>query len=73
LGYADVSFNGGKIFGQLPFPLLNIHRANQTYAYQLDSYNLMNFLEFVSDHYMGVNIDQHFNGLLFNRIPLLKN
>jgi hypothetical protein len=32
----------------------------------------MNFQEFVSDHFFAVNIDHHFNGLFFNRIPLLK-
>jgi hypothetical protein len=72
LGYADVAMEGGYIFSQLPYPLLFIHRANQTYSLQLNSYNLMNFLEFVSDHYVGLNIDQHFNGFLLNRIPLVK-
>jgi len=52
--------------------LLTIHRANQTYSYQLDSYNLMNFLEFVSDHYASVNVDHNFNGFFFNKIPLIK-
>jgi hypothetical protein len=32
----------------------------------------MNFLEFVSDRYASLNIDQHFNGFFFNKIPLLK-
>ncbi len=72
LGYSDVVVNAGVIFGQIPYPLMNIHRANQTYAYQLNSYNLMNFLEFVSDRYAGISVDHHFNGLFFNRIPLLK-
>jgi hypothetical protein len=72
LGYADVSTEGGYLFGQAPFPLLDIHRANQSYAFQFQSYNLMNFQEFVSDHYGAINIDQHFNGFLFNKIPLLK-
>jgi len=72
LGYADVTVEGGKIFGQVPYPLLNIFRANQTYAYDLYSYNLMNFLEFVSDHYEAIDIDQHFVGFFFNKIPLLK-
>jgi hypothetical protein len=72
LGYSDLVFEGGYIFGQLPYPLMTIHRANQTYAYQLNSYNLMNFMEFVSDHYVGLTLDHHFNGLIFNRIPLLK-
>jgi hypothetical protein len=72
LGYADVTVEGSYIFGKVPFPLLSIHRANQTYAYQLNSYNLMNFLEFVSDHYASLNIDHNFNGFFFNKIPLLK-
>lgn len=72
LGYTDVFLEGNKIFGTVPFPLLSIHRANQTYAYQLQSYNLMNFLEFVSDQYVSVNLDHCFNGFFFNKIPLIK-
>ena len=70
-GYSDVALEGGYTKGQLPFPLLSIHRANQTYAYQLYSYNLMNFLEFASDQYVSLNVDHHFNGFIFNRLPLL--
>jgi len=72
LGYSDVTFEGSYIAGKVPFPLLAIHRANQTYAYQLNSYNLMNFLEFVSDHYVSINIDHNFNGFFFNKLPLIK-
>jgi hypothetical protein len=72
LGYTDVSFEAGKIFGKVPYPLLFIHRANQTYSYQKNSYNLMNFLEFVSDRYVSLNVDHSFNGFIFNKIPLLK-
>ena len=71
-GNSDVILEGGYIFGRVPYPLLTVHRANQTYAYQLSSYNLMNFLEFVSDHYVSLNVDHHFNGFIFNRLPLLK-
>jgi hypothetical protein len=71
-GNSDVIFEAGYIFGRLPYPLLTAHRANQTYAYQLASYNLMNFLEFVSDHFVSLNVDHHFNGFIFNRLPLLK-
>ncbi|HEX4849942.1 MAG TPA: DUF5686 family protein, partial [Puia sp.] len=31
-GYADMALEGGYIFNQLPYPLLFIHRANQTYS-----------------------------------------
>jgi len=72
LGFADVAVEGGYTHGKVPYPLLTIHRANQTYAYQLNSYNLMNFMEFVSDRYAAVNVDYYLNGFLFNKIPLLK-
>lgn len=72
LGYSDITLDAGYLIGKVPFPLAIIHHANQTYAYQLASYNLMNFMEFISDHYAGVNIDHYFNGFFFNKIPLLK-
>lgn len=72
LGFSDVVLEGGYTFGKVPYPLLDIHRANQTYSYQLQSYNLMNFLEFVSDQYASLQYEHTFNGFIFNKIPLLK-
>ena len=72
IGFTDVTAEAGKIWGTVPYPLLMIHRANQSYSYQLESYNLMNFLEFVSDQYAGIFVDHYFNGFFFNKIPLLK-
>jgi hypothetical protein len=72
LGLADIVVGGGYIFGKVPYPLLDIARANQTYAYQLNSYSLMNFLEFVSDRYVTVNVDYHMYGFILNKIPLFR-
>ncbi len=72
IGFSDVTFDGGWLGGNLPFPLLIIHPANQSYFYSENAYNLMNFGEFVSDHYAGINIDHSFNGFFFNKIPLFK-
>jgi hypothetical protein len=72
LGYTDITAEAGRVFGKVPYPLLFIHRANQTYTYQKESYNLMNFLEFVSDRYVSLNFDHCFNGFFFNKIPLFK-
>jgi len=71
-GYSDVSLEGNRLFGSVPFPLLNIHQANQSYNYDIESYNMMNFMEFVSDRYAALKIDQHWEGFFFNKIPLLK-
>lgn len=72
IGYADVIVEAGRIFGQVPYPLLMIHRANQTYSFQAESYNLMNFMEFVSDKYASVNIIHNFGGVFLNRFPLIR-
>jgi hypothetical protein len=72
VGYSDVRLEAGKVFGSVPYPYLFIHNANQTYIYDKNSYNMMNFLEFVSDKYIALNIDHSFNGFFFNKIPLLK-
>ncbi|MFI5217905.1 MAG: DUF5686 family protein [Bacteroidia bacterium] len=71
-GYGDLNVEAGKIFGRVPYPLLTFPKANQTYSYQLESYNLMNFLEFIHDEYVGLNYQHFFNGFFFNKIPLLK-
>lgn len=72
LGYSDLIVEGGRTFGKVPYPLLTVHRANQTYAYQMEAYNLMNFLEFVSDKYASVNYYHNFGGFFFGRVPLFK-
>ena len=73
LGYSDVVWEAGKIFGKVPYPLLNIPQANQSYSYQIESYNMMNFLEFVTDQYTSLLIDHNFNGFFFNKIPFTKH
>ena len=73
LGYADVTVIGGYVQGKVPFPLLNISPANQSLAYDRDGYNRMNYLEFVSDHYVGLNFTQSFNGFFLNKIPLIEH
>ena len=71
-GHTNIELEGGKIWGEVPYILLHIPRANQTYAYQIRSYNMMNFLEFASDSYFGLNMQHFFHGFIFNKIPLFK-
>ena len=71
-GDVDVTGKAGKIWGKLPFPLLMIPNANQSYLMQPESFSLMNVLEFVNDEYASLDLQFHFNGLLLNRMPLLR-
>ncbi|HFA48469.1 MAG TPA: carboxypeptidase-like regulatory domain-containing protein [Bacteroidetes bacterium] len=72
-GITDMEVEGGKIFGSgVPYFLLDLPRANQTFAFQKRAYNLMNFLEFANDSYINWRAEHNFNGFIFNRIPLFK-
>lgn len=71
-GTTNIVFDAGKTWGDVPYILQNIPRGNQTYAYQLRSYNMMNFLEFVTDQFVSFNAEHYFLGYFLNRIPLIK-
>jgi hypothetical protein len=73
LGYLKYRITAGKIYGTLPYPLLKLHEGNETYAYDPLSFNMMNYYEFVSDAYVSLFAEQHFQGLILNRIPLIRN
>lgn len=72
LGYTDYMIQAGKIFGTVPFPLLELHGGNETYVYDHYAYNMMKYYEFGSDQYVSAGIFHHFEGLFLNKIPLLK-
>jgi hypothetical protein len=72
MGHAFYYIKGAKYFGVVPFPALDIHPGNQTFYFSTTSFNLMNFYEFVSDQYISAFYEQYMEGLITNRIPLLK-
>lgn len=64
--------SGGKIWGVVPYPLMELHPGNETYVYDPTSYNLMNYYEFGSDQYLSLRIEHHFEGFFFNKVPLFR-
>lgn len=72
MGNADFSFTIGKVFGRLPYPMLDVPRGNPTIIYSDKNYSLMNLYEFVADEYSQVSYIQHFEGMFTNRVPLLR-
>lgn len=72
IGYTRYQLEAGKIFGTLPFPLLEIHKGNETYANDPTAFNMMNYYEFISDEYVSLFAEHHFQGFFLNRIPLLR-
>jgi hypothetical protein len=72
IGWSKYIIEGGKIWGTLPYNLLRVHDGNQTFLFDEYSANLMNYYEFASDQWFSVYYTHHFDGLLFNHIPLLR-
>jgi hypothetical protein len=71
-GRTDFTLSATKIFETLPYPLLEVHRGNESFIYNTSAYNLMNFFEFITDKSAFFKMEHHFNGAIFNRIPLMK-
>ncbi len=71
-GYLDALIKGGIIWTQVPFPELLWPNANLSYTIQPESYSLMNPMEFAMDRYASCDLTYWGNGVLFNRIPIVK-
>lgn len=71
-GYLDILAKGGVIWSQVPFTELLWPNANLSYTIQPESYSLMNPMEFAMDRYASCNLTYWGNGVLFNRIPIIK-
>jgi hypothetical protein len=69
----DYALEGGWIVGSVPFPLLDIPRANETYGFQSYNFNMMNNLEFAHDRYLHAFVEYRLNGFVFKRMPLIKH
>lgn len=70
-GYTHYVVSAGKIFGEVPYPLLELHKGNETYGGDRTAFNMMNYYEFASDIYLSVMAEHHFQGFFLKRIPLL--
>ena len=71
-GHTDCIIKAGKIWNKVPYPLLIIPNANLSYTIQRESYSLMNAMEFFNDEYVSWDLTYNMNGLLFNRLPLIR-
>lgn len=72
LGYTDFVLEGGKIWGVVPYPLMELHGGNQTFIYDYLAYNMMRYYEFTSDEFISAAMFHHFEGLFLNKVPLLR-
>jgi len=75
LGVFGRMFYGGTvgyIFGTTAYPFLKAVPGNQSLYLMSSAFNKLNFLEFVTDKYASAFIQNQWEGLFFDRIPLVK-
>ncbi|MCM1162691.1 MAG: DUF5686 and carboxypeptidase regulatory-like domain-containing protein [Muribaculaceae bacterium] len=71
-GYTDILLKGGHTWTQSPYPDLLIPNANLSYFIQLETFPLLNPMEFINDSYLQWDFTYWVNGALFNLIPGFK-
>lgn len=62
----------GKTFGTVPYTMLDIAPGNELYYYNKYAFNMMNKYEFLSDRYMGINIEHNIGNGIFRLFPKLR-
>ena len=72
LGSIYYKLFGGKTFGTLPFPFLDVAPGNEIYYYDQYAFNLMNKWEYIHDQYAGIQFEHNFGNGLFRFIPLTR-
>ena len=72
LGRSSYLLQAGYTPSSLPAPLLYPHLGNQTLFFNRAAFNTMHYFEFVSDKFVSVQYNHNFEGLLFNRIPAIR-
>lgn len=71
-GRLFTTFETGKIFGEVPLGLMGVIPGNQSWFVIENTYNLLDYYDFVADEYASLHFEHHFNGRLFSRIPLIR-
>jgi hypothetical protein len=61
-----------KIFGTIPYLLLNIPAGNEYYVSSKYQFNTMAPYEFAADRYISLHTRFYLGGALFDKIPLLQ-
>lgn len=72
IGWLSYRLEAGKVFGTVPFLLLEVHPGNEGFFMARGIFNTMNRYEFASDTYAQIVLEHHFDGFFLNKIPLLR-
>jgi hypothetical protein len=72
-GQWNYMFEAGKIFGEVPYSLLEIPMGNGSFPYRRNLFNTLRDMEYAFDQYAGMHNELIMNGIAMNHIPLIKH
>ncbi len=72
LGSLSYKVYAGKVNGTIPFTFLEVHPGNDLYYYSSSSFNLMNRFEYISDRWVGINLEHNIGSGIFRFTPLTR-
>lgn len=69
-GHTRYQVQYSKIFGTSPYPISYVTSASFGVIFDNYNFNMLKEFEFVTDQNVSLYLEHHFDGLLFNKIPL---
>ena len=72
IGRTNLITEVGKTYGKVPLGLLSVVPGNQTYFTIENTFNNLDFYEFVTDEYATFQWIHNFQGKMFARVPFLR-
>ena len=71
-GNADVVIKGEKVWSKVSYPDLLMPNVNLGYTIEPENFTLMKPMEFINDETLSWDVTYWGNGVLMNRLPLIK-
>lgn len=71
-GQWNYSVDAGWIIGTVPYNLLSVPVGSEALLFKRYNYNLLDYMEYTFDKYVAMHHEWIFNGILFNRLPLIR-
>ena len=71
-GRIDMNLTLSAQWNRVPFPLLVLPVANNSYIITRGMFSMINNMEFINDRYASLDVEWDLSGKILNRVPLIK-
>jgi Family of unknown function (DUF5686)/CarboxypepD_reg-like domain len=71
-GVLKINLEAAKVFQTVPLSLVTPVIVNQAYSISTNAFSLLDYYDLVTDKFVAVGLEHHFNGYVFNRLPGIK-